>query len=78
MSMEVLSLLKVKLKLHIVMKNKGITQTKLSQLTGIRQATISDMCRNARQEISFPVIEKIAHALEITDLSELIQLEKEN
>ncbi|APQ62175.1 DNA-binding protein [Paenibacillus polymyxa] len=58
------------------MKEKGITQTKLSQLTGIRQATISDICRNARQEISFPVIEKIAQALEINDISILMQFEE--
>ncbi|MGN7354431.1 helix-turn-helix domain-containing protein [Paenibacillus amylolyticus] len=69
-------MLKVRLQLDKVLSEKDITQTKLSALTGIRQATISDICRNARQEISFPVLEKIAAALEITDISKLIQFEE--
>ncbi|MHA7582056.1 helix-turn-helix domain-containing protein [Paenibacillus vandeheii] len=69
-------MLRVRLQLDKVLSEKDITQTKLSALTGIRQATISDICRNARQEISFPVLEKIAAALDITDISELIQFEE--
>ncbi|WP_340028469.1 helix-turn-helix transcriptional regulator [Paenibacillus sp. FSL H7-0940] len=69
-------MLKVRLQLDKVLSEKDITQTKLSALTGIRQATISDICRNARQEISFPVLEKIATALNITDISKLIQFEE--
>ncbi|WP_405168322.1 helix-turn-helix domain-containing protein [Paenibacillus sp. FSL H3-0286] len=71
-------MLKIRLTLDVVMKERGITQTKLSELTGIRQATISDICRNARQEISFPVLEKIGEALDIKDLSQLICFEESN
>ncbi|MGQ7276619.1 helix-turn-helix domain-containing protein [Brevibacillus thermoruber] len=67
--------IKLKLKLDEVLKNRGISQNKLSKMIGVRQATISDLCRNARSDFSIPIIEKIAHALEITDITELMVFE---
>ncbi|MCE0450054.1 helix-turn-helix transcriptional regulator [Brevibacillus sp. AF8] len=46
---------KFRLKLDEVLKEKGITQSKLSKLISIRQPTISDMCRNNRTEINIPI-----------------------
>ncbi|KJD46349.1 helix-turn-helix domain-containing protein [Paenibacillus terrae] len=71
-------MLKIKIKLKEVLKTKGITQKSLEAMTGIPQSRISTLCSGNRQEVNLLMLEKIAHALEITDLSELIQLEKEN
>lgn len=67
--------IKLRLKLDEILKERGISQSKLSKMIDIRQPTISDMCRNVRTEINIPIIEKIAQALEITDISELMQFE---
>ncbi|WP_232696132.1 helix-turn-helix domain-containing protein [Brevibacillus daliensis] len=69
-------MIKLRLKLDTVLKDKGISQTKLSQMIDVRQGTISDMCRNARTEINIPIVEKIARALNISDISELMQFEE--
>ncbi|MEC0237656.1 helix-turn-helix transcriptional regulator [Paenibacillus kribbensis] len=71
-------MLKIKIKLKEVLKTKGITQKNLEAMTGIPQSRISTLCSGNRQEVNLLMLEKIAHALEITDLSELIQLEAEN
>ncbi|WP_068500515.1 helix-turn-helix domain-containing protein [Paenibacillus kribbensis] len=71
-------MLKIKIKLKEVLKTKGITQKNLEAMTGIPQSRISTLCSGNRQEVNLLMLEKIAHALEITDLSEIIQLEKEN
>jgi putative transcriptional regulator len=71
-------MLKIKIKLKEVLKIKGITQKNLEAMTGIPQSRISTLCSGNRQEVNLLMLEKIAHALEITDLSELIQLEEEN
>ncbi|MGG1617138.1 helix-turn-helix domain-containing protein [Paenibacillus sp. NRS-1782] len=71
-------MLKIKIKLKEVLKTKGITQKNLEAMTGIPQSRISTLCSGNRQEVNLLMLEKIAHALEITDLSELIQLEEDN
>ncbi|WP_179030574.1 helix-turn-helix domain-containing protein [Paenibacillus kribbensis] len=71
-------MLKIKIKLKEVLKTKGITQKNLEAMTGIPQSRISTLCSSNRQEVNLLMLEKIAHALDITDLSELIQLEEEN
>jgi putative transcriptional regulator len=69
-------MLKIKIKLKEVLKTKGITQKNLEAMTGIPQSRISTLCSGNRQEVNLLMLEKIAYALEITDLSELIQLEE--
>ncbi|MEK5415420.1 MULTISPECIES: helix-turn-helix domain-containing protein [unclassified Paenibacillus] len=65
-------MLKIKLKIKELLKERGITQVELSGLTGIAQARISKLCNPNRQEVNLEMLEKIAHALEITDISLLI------
>lgn len=67
---------KVKVKLKEVLKERNITQKQLEKMSGVHQARISKLIRDDRQEINLVMIEKIAAALNITDLSELIVLEK--
>ncbi|MCP3779809.1 helix-turn-helix domain-containing protein [Paenibacillus sp. MZ03-122A] len=65
----------IRLKLNEVMTQRGLTQTQLSELSGVRQAAISEMSRNIREQINLKTLVKIADALEIDDISELLSLE---
>jgi DNA-binding Xre family transcriptional regulator len=65
-------MLKIKIKLKELLKERGITQIELSERTKIAQARISKLCSPTRQEVNLEMLEKIAHALEITDISMLI------
>ncbi|MDY8024215.1 helix-turn-helix transcriptional regulator [Paenibacillus polymyxa] len=65
----------IRLKLNEIMAQRGITQTQLSELSGVRQAAISEMSRNIREQINLKTLVKIADALEIDDISELIIIE---
>ncbi|MBB3154495.1 plasmid maintenance system antidote protein VapI [Paenibacillus endophyticus] len=67
-------MLKLRLKLDEIIKEQNISQNKLAQIIEVRQATLSDMCRNARTEINIPIIEKIANHFGIKDISNLIEL----
>jgi transcriptional regulator with XRE-family HTH domain len=48
----------------------------LSELSGVAQARISKLCSDKRQEVNLEMLEKIAHALGIIDISELMQFEE--
>ncbi|MBP1172817.1 DNA-binding Xre family transcriptional regulator [Paenibacillus sp. PvR133] len=65
----------IRLKLNEIMAQRGLTQTQLSELSGVRQAAISEMSRNIREQINLKTLVKIADALEIDDISELIIIE---
>ncbi|WP_405158486.1 helix-turn-helix domain-containing protein [Paenibacillus sp. FSL H8-0283] len=67
-------MLKLRLKLDEILKEHNTTQSKLSQVIEVRQATLSDMCRNARSEINIPIVEKIANHFEIKDITQIIEL----
>jgi len=64
------------IRLDKVLKERGLTQKQLSEMTGLRPAAISQLCNNFVQRISIEHIEKIAEALEITDLNELMEIKK--
>jgi putative transcriptional regulator len=65
---------KVKLRLKELLDERGIKQKDLAELTGIRESTISDICRGSRTVMNFEHISKIAEALKIKDIRELIEL----
>ncbi|WP_058830671.1 helix-turn-helix domain-containing protein [Paenibacillus polymyxa] len=54
---------------------KGWEQKKLSELTGIREATISELVRNKNKMFPRQVLEKIINVLEIDDITKLIRIE---
>ncbi|MGG4214298.1 helix-turn-helix transcriptional regulator [Paenibacillus sp. FSL L8-0638] len=54
---------------------KGWEQKKLSELTGIREATISELVRNKNKMFSRQVLEKIINVLDINDIAKLIRIE---
>ena len=63
---------KVKLKVKELLEERNITQKKLAQISGIRESTISDIVRGTRTVINFEHLSKIAEALEIDNISQLI------
>ncbi|WP_081390668.1 helix-turn-helix domain-containing protein [Paenibacillus nitricinens] len=66
-------MLKLNIKLKEVLKERGITQKELEAISGVNQARISQLCKEGRKEVSLPILEKIAAALDITDISVLLQ-----
>jgi putative transcriptional regulator len=70
-------MLKIKIKLKEVLKKKGVTQKQLEAITGVPQSRISTLCSGERQEVNLLILEKIATALNITDISILMQFEDE-
>ncbi|BFH69401.1 hypothetical protein J27TS7_02950 [Paenibacillus dendritiformis] len=69
-------MLRLAIKLKEVLKERGITQKQLEVLSGVPQSKISVMCNNKLQELNMGNIEKIAHALDIKDISALLQFEE--
>lgn len=57
-----------------LLEERNMTQKELAKLTGIRPAGISELCSNQRKSITRTHIEKIAEALEISDVRELFEL----
>lgn len=66
----------IRMKLNEVMTERGLTQMKLAEMSGVRQAAISEMSRNIREQVNLRTLIKIADALDIDDLSELMVIEK--
>lgn len=65
----------VKLKVKEALENRELSQKKLAELSGIRESTISDIVRGTRTVINFEHLSKIAKALEVIDIRELIDFE---
>ena len=64
------------IRLSDILKQRGMTQKQLSELTGIRPAAISEICNNQRTSINRDHLEKIAECLEIQDVREMFHFEK--
>ena len=65
----------VKLKVKDALDKRELSQKKLAEMSGIRESTISDIVRGTRTVINFEHISKIAEALKITDIRELIDFD---
>ena len=66
---------KVIVKINELLKQKNISLRELSRLTDIRHAALSELANQKRQNINFSHIEKIADALNIEDIRDIITLE---
>lgn len=66
-----------KLKIREVLEKRGMTQTELAQLTGLRGAAISEMANGSRTVINKSHLGKIMDALDITDLNEILEVKIE-
>lgn len=67
---------KIELRLKDLLAKQNMTQKTLAEKTGIRESTISDITRGSRTVMNFEHISKIADALNIDDIRELIELKK--
>ena len=65
---------KVKVKIHELVNQRGISLRELSRLTDIRHAALSELANQKRQNINFSHIEKIAETLELDDIRDIIDL----
>lgn len=65
----------VKLKVKDALEKRELSQKRLAEMSGIRESTISDIVRGTRTVINFEHLSKIAEALDITDIRELIDFE---
>lgn len=66
---------KVIVKINELLKQKNISLRELSRLTDIRHAALSELANQKRQNINFSHIEKIADALNIEDIRDIITIE---
>ena len=65
---------KVRINIDKLLKERGLTQKELSDLTDVRQAAISNLRRGFIDRISIDHIERIASALDIDDINDIISL----
>ena len=65
----------VKLKVKDALDKRELSQKKLAEMSGIRESTISDIVRGTRTVINFEHLSKIAEALKVTDIRELIDFD---
>lgn len=66
---------RIKIKIKDVLESRKMTQKELAQLSGVREATISDIVRGTRTVINFEHLSKIAEALKVTDIRELMDFD---
>ncbi|MGV7117388.1 helix-turn-helix domain-containing protein [Paenibacillus kyungheensis] len=70
--------MKLKILLKRLLKEKGMTQLELSYLSSVPQSKISMLCNNNYQELNIANLEKIATALNIKTISELMEFSKDD
>lgn len=64
----------IRIRLKELLDEKGMKQKELAEKTSIRESTISDICRGSRTVMNFEHIAKIAEALKIKDIRDIIEL----
>lgn len=70
--------LRVVLKLGRLLEERGMTQKELAELTGIRPNAISMLARGYIERLNLDHIERIANALNIANINELLSLETDS
>lgn len=67
--------MKVILKLDQILNQRDMSQHELSRLTGIRQPSINEMCRNQTIRLPLMNLAKICEVLEC-DIPDVLELQK--
>lgn len=65
---------KIRLKLRDILNERDIEQKELAEKTELSVRTISELCNNITKRYPKEALERIADALEIDDISELIEI----
>lgn len=68
--------MKLKLKLKKLIAEKGYTQQQLSQITGLRQASISELINMKRRSINIDHLERLLNAMEVDDVYRIFDIEE--
>ncbi|MFS0840373.1 helix-turn-helix domain-containing protein [Paenibacillus sp. 1P03SA] len=66
---------KIVIKIPELIQKRGISLRELSRLSDIRHAALSELSNGKRTNINFSHIERIADALGISDIREIIDLD---
>ncbi|GAF24070.1 hypothetical protein JCM19047_3939 [Bacillus sp. JCM 19047] len=66
----------IELKIGETLKKRKLTQADLSKKADIRPSAISNLARGYVDRVSLDHLEKIARALEVTDINELITINR--
>jgi putative transcriptional regulator len=69
--------MKIEIKLKEVLIERNIEQKQLAEMTGLTERTISELVNNKVKRVPKDALEKIAVALKISDLNEIITLVNE-
>jgi DNA-binding Xre family transcriptional regulator len=67
-------LLKIELRIKEAITSRDLNQKTLAELTGIRPTAISMLARGNVERLTIDHLERIANALEIKDINELLTL----
>lgn len=65
----------VRIKIKELLKSRNISLRELSRLSDIRHPALSELANNKRQNINLGHIKRIAEALDIQDIREIIDIE---
>lgn len=62
----------IKLSLHRILQDRGISQAELSRMTGIRPSTVCDLCNNNADFLKVENLDKICLVLKC-DVSDIVK-----
>ncbi|MBA2869976.1 putative transcriptional regulator [Anoxybacillus calidus] len=65
---------KIRLKLREILKERDIEQKQLAEKAKVTERAISELCNDKVKRYTKETLERIADALEIDDISELIEI----
>lgn len=65
----------VKIKLKEILAERNMTQSELAKLSNLSETAISTFARGQGNSINKEYLSKIASALNITDISDILELE---
>lgn len=74
--METLIERKVEICLKSLVKERGISLRELARLSDIEPSIINKLANNKREKIYLPHIERIAEALDIDDITQIIRIQR--
>lgn len=63
---------RIELKVKELLKQKNISQKELAKIANMRESTVSDIVRGTRTGINFEHLSRIAEALDVQDITQLI------
>lgn len=66
--------MRIELRLKELLKERGLEQKELAEMSGLTERTVSELCNNKVRRYPKDVLEKIMAALNIRDMNELFKI----